>query len=93
MKGTEVFLLGALLGFAVAAFIYYLFSSVIQSALSNAAVSGVTLLGIGFALGGYLMRWRGDNSRGTYFVMGGGVVIVVVAFAGAGVGVSPYIPS
>lgn len=88
-----MFLVGAVVGFVAAAFVYYLFSLVVVSALSNAAISGVTLVGIAFALGGYVMRWRGDLSESNYFVMGIGVGIVVVAFVGAGAGVSPYIGS
>lgn len=92
MKDTSVFLLGGVIGFCVAAVAYGVFYFV-ASPYSGAVKSGVTLIGICLALGGYVMRWRGDRSRGLYFLLGVGAGIVIVGFIGAGAGVSPYIPS
>lgn len=92
MKDNRVFLLGALAGLAVAGTVYGVFSFVF-SPYADSAVSGVTLIGFGLALGGYFLRWRGDKSKELYFLLGVGVGIVVVAFLSAGAGVSPFIPS
>ena len=92
MKDTAVFLLGVIVGLALAGAVYGVFYS-IASLYADAIVSGVTLVGIGLAIGGYVLRWRGDRSRELYLLMGVGIGIVVVAFLGAGTGVSPYIPS
>jgi hypothetical protein len=91
MKDTKVFLLGAAIGLAVASVVYGVFFFFVNSPYSDAIISGVTLIGIGMALGGYIMRWRGDRSKEVYFVMGVGVGIVVIGFIGAGAGVEPYI--
>ena len=91
--GRNLFLYGTAVGLAVAASVYYIFSFVVLSGISDAAVSGITLLGIGFAAGGYLVRWRGDTSGTTYFVIGVGIGIIIVSCVGAGAGVSPYIGS
>lgn len=90
MKDTAIFLSGSAVGLAVASTIYGVFYFV-SSPYADAMVSGVTLIGIGLALGGYVMRWRGDRSREVYFMLGIGVGIVVVSFIGAGTGVDPYI--
>lgn len=87
------FLVGATAGVAVAAVFYLVFSLVDISVLSDEIVSGITLLGVGFAIGGYLAQWKGHRSPMTYFVFGLGIGIVLVAFIGAGAGVSPYIGS
>ena len=92
MKDTTIFLIGTVAGAALAA-VAYAMNSVSVSPYAVAAVSGVTLIGFGLALGGYILRWRGDKSKELYFMMGVGIGIVVVAFLSAGAGVSPYIPS
>ena len=91
MKDTMIFLTGAAVGLAVASFVYGVFFFFVNSPLSDPIISGVTLIGIGLALGGYTLRWRGDRSKEVYFLMGVGVGIVVVGFIGAGAGVDPYI--
>jgi hypothetical protein len=91
LKDNQVFLLGATIGLAVAAVVYGVFFFIVNSPYSNPIISGVTLMGIAFALGGYVIRWRGDRSREVYFMLGVGIGIVVVGFIGAGAGVEPYI--
>lgn len=92
MKDNLIFLTGTVAGLFVAGAVYGVFSFVV-SPYADAVVSGVTLIGFGLALGGYLLRWRGDKSRELYFLLGVGIGIVVVAFLSAGAGVSPFIPS
>jgi hypothetical protein len=92
LKDTTVFLTGAAIGLAIASAVYGVFFFVLMnSPLSDPVISGVTLVGIGLALGGYILRWRGDRSKEVFFLMGVGVGIVVVGFIGAGAGVDPYI--
>lgn len=90
MKDTTLFLIGAALGLGIASVVYGVFFF-INTPYSDPVISGVTLVGIGLAVGGYIMRWRGDSSREVYFLMGVGVGVVVVGFIGAGAGVDPYI--
>ena len=91
MNDNELFLAGAVIGLAIASVIYGVFFFIINAPYSDPFISGITLIGIGLALGGYILRWRGDRSREVYFLMGVGVGIVVVGFVGAGAGVDPYI--
>ena len=93
MNGKSSFILGAVAGLITASLVYFAFLFVIPSALSDAIVSGVTLIGIGSAIGGFYVQWRGDHSTTSYLVLGFGAGIVIVAFLGAGAGVSPYIGS
>jgi hypothetical protein len=92
LKEYMVFLLGAGAGIVIAGIVYAAFATVV-SPFADALVSGVTLMGFGLAIGGYLMRWRGDKSRELYFLMGVGIGILVVAFLTAGASVSPYFPN
>jgi hypothetical protein len=89
VNGTRSFLLGTVLGLGVSGVVYYLFGFVVDSAASYAIISGVTLLGFGLAIGGYLVYWRGDRSFTTYFLTGLGIGILIVAFIGAGNGTNP----
>jgi VIT1/CCC1 family predicted Fe2+/Mn2+ transporter len=89
LRTKSSFLWGAVLGFVVAAAVYYVFYFVVPSPVSNLLVSGVTLVGIGLAIGGYYTQWKGDRSPSTYFLLGFGAGIIVVAFVGVGSGVSP----
>ena len=91
MKDNELFLSGAAIGLAVASVVYGVFFFIINAPYSDPIISGITLIGIALALGGYIIRWRGDRSREVYFLMGVGIGIVVVGFIGAGSGVDPYI--
>lgn len=91
MKDTELFLTGAVIGLTAASVIYGVFFFFINAPYSDPIISGITLIGLGLSLGGYILRWRGDRSREVYFLMGIGVGIVVVGFIGAGAGVDPYI--
>ena len=91
MRGITSFLLGSAIGLAAASAIYYVFTFAVSFAYSNLVISGITLPGIGLAVGGYYMHWKGDNSPGSYFILGLGVGIVIVAFIGAGNGTSPAI--
>lgn len=92
-SNTRAFLVGASLGLLLSAVVYYVFSFVVTSPISDIVVSGTTLLGIGFSAGGYFFHWRGDNSMATFFVTGFGAGIILVAFLGAGAGLSPFINS
>lgn len=93
MAGRNTFLMGVVIGLVVASLVYSVFLFAIPSALSDAIVSGTTLVGIGCALGGYFVQWRGDRSASTYLILGFGIGVVVIGFVGAGAGVSPYIGS
>jgi hypothetical protein len=86
VNAKNTFVLGVLLGIAISGAFYFLFSFIVLYAFSDLVLSGVTLLGIGFAGGGYFAHWKGDRSFTTYFVLGLGVGIVLVSFIGAGYG-------
>jgi hypothetical protein len=88
LNAWRSFILGAVLGLGVSGTVYYTFTYVI-SEYSDVFISGVTLLGFGLAIGGYLANWRGDRSMANYFIMGLGVGILVVGFLGAGSATSP----
>lgn len=62
MKDTTVFLVGAAAGLAVTGVAYGVFSFVVYL-YADAIVSGVTLIGVGLALGCYFLRWRGALRR------------------------------
>lgn len=91
MKPVTTLLLGATVGLVLAALVYYVFTYVLP--YGYGLVSGVTLVGLGLSAGGYVIIWRGERSLITYFLTGLGIGIIIVAFVGAGSGVSPYIGS
>lgn len=93
LSHASAFLVGASFGLFISGVVYYVFSFLVTSPISDVVVSGTTLLGIGFSAGGYFFHWRGDNSMATFFVTGAGVGIILVAFLGAGAGLSPFINS
>lgn len=88
-RSRNSFTIGSVMGAAVASVIYYVFTFGIRYQFANLALSGVTLFGFGAAIGGYYTIWKGDRSPSTYFILGIGAGIVVVAFIGAGSGLSP----
>ncbi|MDE1852964.1 MAG: hypothetical protein KGI38_04350 [Thaumarchaeota archaeon] len=91
MKPVTSLLLGAAIGLVLAATVYYLFTFILP--YGYGVVSGITLVGLGLSVGGYVVIWRGERSLITYFLTGLGIGIIIVAFVGAGSGVSPYIGS
>jgi ABC-type uncharacterized transport system permease subunit len=92
VNARNTFLLGTVVGMGVSGAVYSLFSFFVAYAFSNQVVSGVTLIGFGTSIGGYLAHWRGDRSLTTYFLLGLGIGIILVGFVGAGAGTSPLIP-
>jgi hypothetical protein len=88
LNAWNTFILGALVGIGVSGTVYFLFTYVI-SEFSDLFISGVTLLGFGFAIGGYVANWKGDRSLTNYFILGLGIGILVVGFLGAGNATSP----
>lgn len=90
MQATKSsFLIGSVAGLVLAGAIYYVFTFVVFYAYGNLMLSGITLFGFGSAIGGYYTVWKGDKSPLTYFILGFGAGVVVVAFIGAGSGLSP----
>lgn len=83
------FLVGSAIGLAISSVIYYYFTFAVRYAFANLVISGITLIGLGAAIGGYYTVWKGDHSPSTYFILGFGAGVVVVAFIGAGSGLSP----
>lgn len=81
------FVLGSVGGLVIAGVLVGLFSTVFaESPFADAVISGLTLLGMGLAIGGYLAHHRGYHSPTFDFVFGFGIGLVIVAFFGAGSG-------
>ncbi|MHB8567687.1 MAG: hypothetical protein ACYC7D_01170 [Nitrososphaerales archaeon] len=77
------FVIGAAIGLIIAGFALAVFATIYsQSPVATTILSGMTFLGIGLAVGGYLLDREGYTSSWFDFIFGFGVGVMLVSFFG-----------
>lgn len=77
------FVIGAAIGLILAGILLALFATIYStSSIADAVLSGMTFLGIGLSVIGYLIQRRSTISPAMDFIFGFGIGVVIVSFFG-----------